>query len=183
MARQSKFALENSCILRSTIGAAALLLCSLIAGCSTTEQQPQGANSPSGGLIIPSNFDQALKENQKALAEGKGPLDIPLYNIGVVFAHSANPKRDYPRALLSFRTLVKDYPSSPRAEQAKIWIQALEQNQKNSEEGQKLADEKRALSRERDQLAQERSKLNYTIEKSRQLDAEIEKRRKQSLNR
>ena len=183
MARQLIFARENSRFLRSTIGAAALLLCSFIAGCSTTEQQPQGANSPSGGLIIPSNFDQALKENQKALAEGKGPPDIALYNIGVVSAHSANPKKDYPRALLSFRTLVKDYPSSPRAEQSKIWIQALEQNQKNSEEGQKLADEKRALSRERDQLSQERAKLNYAIEKSRQLDAEIEKRRKQSLNR
>ena len=183
MARQSILAVENSRILRSTIGAAALLLCSLIAGCSMLDQTSQGDNSPSGGLIIPSNFDQALKENQKALAEGKGPPDIALYNIGVVSAHSANPKKDYPRALLSFRTLVKDYPSSPRAEQAKIWIQALEQNQKNSEEGQKLADEKRALSRERDQLSQERTKLNYAIEKSRQLDAEIEKRRKQSLNR
>ena len=163
--------------------AAPLLLGSLIAGCSTTDQSSQGTIAPTGGLIIPSNFDQALRENQKSLAENKGQPDVALYNIGVISAHSANPKKDYSRALLSFRTLVKDHPSSMRAEQAKIWIQALEQNQKNIEEGQKLADDKRALVRERDQLAQERNKLNYAIEKSRQLDAEIEKRRKQSLNR
>jgi len=167
-----------------------LLLTALIAGCSSIQTPGQGANSVDGGLIVPSNFDQALREHQKALTEGKGQPDAALYNIGVIWAHSANPKKDYLKALNSFRTLVKDHPASPRAEPAKIWIQALEQNFKNLEEGQKLADEKRALARERDQvtrerdqLAQERNKLNYAIEKSRQLDAEIEKRRKQSLKR
>ena len=176
--------------LRLLFTAASLLLGLLVTGCSTTDQPWQGNSSPTGGLIIPSNFDQALKENQKALAENKGQPDVALYNIGMISAHSANPKRDYSRALLSFRTLLRDYPGSLRAEQAKLWIQAIEQNQKATEEGHKLAEEKRALTRERDQLAQERTqlaqernKLNYAIEKSRQLDAEIEKRRKQSLNR
>ena len=162
---------------------APLVLGSLIAGCSTTDQPRQGTSSPTGGLIIPSNFDQALKENQKALAENKGQPDVALYNIGVISAHSANPKKDYSRALLSFRTLLKDHPSSLRAEQAKLWIQAIEQNQKAAEEEHKLAEDKRAFARERDQLTQERNKLNYAIEKSRQLDADIEKRRKQSLKR
>ena len=183
--------------LRLLFSGAPLLIGALIAGCSTTDPSGQGAGSPASGLIIPSNFDQALKENQTALAENKGQPDVALYNIGVISAHSANPKKDYYRALLSFRTLVKDHPSSPRTEPAKLWIQALEQNQKATEEGQKLVEDKRALARERDQLArerdhlalernqlaQERNKLNYAIEKSRQLDAEIEKRRKQSLNR
>ena len=37
--------------------------------------------------------------------------------------------------------------------------------------------------REREVLAQERKKLKYTEEKSRQLDLDIEKRRRKSLNR
>jgi hypothetical protein len=168
---------------RVLFSAAPLLLGFVITGCSTIDPSSQGTGSTTGGLIIPGNFDQALKENQKALANGKGQPDVALYNIGVISAHSANPKKDYSKALLSFRTLVKDYPSSLRAEQAQIWIQALEQNQKNTEEGQKLAEDKRTLVRERDQFAQERNKLNYAVEKSRQLDAEIEKRRKQSLKR
>jgi hypothetical protein len=183
MKERSNFAETNARKSNSLLAAAALILCAFIAGCATMEQQPPAIDSPTGNSILPSNFDQALKENQRALAEGKGPPDVALFNIGVVSAHSANPKKDYPRALLAFRTLVKDHPSSPRAEQAKIWLQALEQIQKNAEEIQKLADEKRAVARERDLVSQERSKLNYAIEKSRQLDAEIEKRRRQSLNR
>ena len=190
MTQRLIFLLRRLRTLRLLFGAATLLFGSLFAGCATTDHSWQDTNSPTGGVIIPSNFDQALKENQKALAENKGQPDVALYNIGVISAHSANPKKDYSRALLSFRTLLKDYPGSLRAEQAKLWIQAIEQNQKASEEGQRLAEEKRAVARERDQLAQERTqlsqernKLNYAIEKSRQLDAEIEKRRKQLLKR
>jgi len=190
MTQQLKFILRRVGNLRLLFSAASLLLGSFIAGCSTTGPSWQGTSAPTGGLIIPGNFDQALKENQKALAENKGQPDVALYNIGVISAHSANPKKNYSRALLSFRTLVKNHPSSPRAEPAKLWIQAIEQNQKIAEEEHKLTEDKRAVARERDQLAQERTqlaqernKLNYAIEKSRQLDADIEKRRKQSLNR
>ena len=190
MAQRLTFAVKGIRNFRSLLWVAPLLLGSLIAGCSTTDQSSQGTSPATGGLIIPSNFDQALKDNQKALADGKGQPDLALYNIGVISAHSANPKKDYFKALNSFKTLVKDYPASPRAEPAKVWIQAIELNFKNLEEGQKLAEEKRALVRERDQLAQdraqltqERNKLNYAVEKSRELDAEIEKRRKQSLKR
>jgi len=197
MAQNISYTVKKLSNLCPRLSLAVFLLGALIAGCSTTDQTQQGTGSTTGGLIIPSNFDQALKENQKALTDGKDQPDLALYNIGVISAHSANPKKDYSRALLSFRTLVKNHPSSARAEQAKIWIQALELNQKISEESHKLSEEKRALLRARDQLTQEReqltqertqltqerNKLNYAVEKSRQLDADIEKRRKQSLKR
>ena len=190
MAQRLSFSLQTLRIFRLRLWVAPLLLGSLVAGCSMTDQSSLDASAPAERVIIPSNFDQALKENQKILAEGKGQQDLALYNIGVISANSANPKKDYFKALTSFKTLLKDYPTSPRAEPAKAWVQALELNFMNLEEGQKLAEEKRTLARERDQLAQERAqltqernKLNYAIEKSRQLDAEIEKRRKQSLRR
>ena len=170
MTQRLIFLLRRLGHLRLLFSAATLLFGSLIAGCATTDHSWQDTNSSTGGLIIPSNFDQALKENQKALAENKGQPDVALYNIGVILAHSANPKKDYFKALNSFKTLVKDYPASPSAEPAKIWIQAIELNYKNLEEGQKLTEEKRAVARERDtlardrdQLAQERNKLNYAI--------------------
>lgn len=158
--------------------------------CTTIKTNRDDGGSLNGGVIIPANFDQALRENQKALTDNKARADVALYNIGMLSAHSTNPKKDYMRALSAFKTLVKDYPNSPRTEPAKIWIESLEFKYKTLEDGQKIADEKRSLARERDQLAQdrlqviqERNKLNYALEKSRQLDAEIEKRRKQSLKR
>jgi hypothetical protein len=113
----------------------------------------------------------------------KGAEDLALYNIGVILAHPANPKRDQTKAINSFKVLVAEYPRSVYAEPSKVWIDVLEQQRKLKEERQKLIEEKRGLTREKEMLVQERQKLYYENEKSQQLDMEIEKRRRQSLRR
>src|SRR5574341_361771 len=157
MTRPLALTTMDLCRLNSLIGAEVLIAWSMIAGCSLIDLQPQNPTPASEGLLGPEDFDVALAENQRALAEGRVAPDVARYNIGVVSGHSANPKRDHPRALQSFTTLVKNYPTSPRAEEARIWIQALEQIQKNNEELKKLAEEKRAILREREQLTQDRN--------------------------
>jgi hypothetical protein len=94
----------------------------------------------------------------------------------MISAHSGNPKKNYTRALSYFRTVVKEYPQSQMSEPVKTWIQVLEEHQKMSEE-------KRLLMRERESLVQEKEKLKYANEKSRQLDVEIEKRRRETLRK
>lgn len=134
-------------------------------------------------VSAPANFDAALKENQTALAAGKIAPDIALYNTGFIWAHPSNPKRDSSKAIRSFQTLVAEHPRSSLLEPAKTWIQVLEQQQKVAEERRELAEEKRALGKEREMLARERQRLNYAAEKSRQLDLEIEKRRRKTLSK
>jgi hypothetical protein len=155
--------------------------------CATPTDVGQGSGSePSNRGPIssaPTNFDAALKENQAAWAAGRIAPDIALYNSGYLCGHPSNPKKDYSKAIYSFQTLIAEHPRSSLVEPAKTWIQVLEQQQKIVEERRKLADEKRALEREREMLAQERQKLNYASEKSRQLDLEIEKRRRQTLSK
>ena len=162
---------------------AALGACAFFIGCTTGEMK-LGPSSESSQIVqAPSNFDLALKQNQTALFERKGPPDVALYNIGLILSHPSNPRKDQPKALHSFKTLVAEHPRSKFADQAKTWIQVLEQQQKNAEEKQRLVEEKRTLSREREMLLLERQKLNYANEKSQQLDLEIEKRRRQSLSK
>ena len=141
-------------------------------------------------VSTPANFDVALKDIQSAQAAGKMPPDIALFNTGVILAHPSNTKKDYSKALVSFKALAADYPKSALVDQSKTWIQVIEQQQKVADERQKIADErqkiaeeKRALIRERETLSLERQKQNYTNEKSRQLDLEIEKRRRKSLGK
>jgi len=161
-----------------------------LASCSTMRNGSMGPGTESNAayierskaLLAEGNYETAFQENQKALAEKKGTPDVALFNMGLISAYSLNPKKDYPKALGSFRTLVNQYPQSPLAEQAKVWVLVLEEHQKIAEDKQKLAEEKRALSREREMLAQEREKLKYTAEKLRQVDIEIEKRRRQTLS-
>jgi hypothetical protein len=173
--------------LRGTVLAALLSL----AGCATMRINSMGSGTESNAeyierskaLFTEGNYEAALKENQKALAEKKVALDVALFNMGLISAYSSNPQKDYPKALVSFRTLVSQYPQSPLAEQAKVWVLVLEEHQKITEDKQKLVEEKRALTRERELLSLEREKLKYTAEKLRQVDIEIEKRRRQTLSK
>jgi hypothetical protein len=163
-------------------GIVALGACLCFIGCTAREMTP-GPGAEPRQIVPPPNFDTALKQHQTTLFERKGPPDVALYNIGLILSHPSNPKKDQPRALHSFKTLVAEHPRSQFVDQAKTWIQVLELQQKNADERQRLVDEKRALSREREMLSQERQKLNYVSERSQQLDLEIEKRRRQSLSK
>jgi hypothetical protein len=177
VARQGLYRLRTLC------SATALSACFIVSGCATGEFG-SGADATRGAIVeTPVNFEAALKQNQAALAQRNGHQDLALYNIGVILAHPANPRRDQAKAVRSFKTLVGEYPRSTYAEQAKTWIQVLEQQQRLADERQKLAEERRVLNREREMLLQERQRRNYANEKSEQLDMEIEKRRRQSLGR
>jgi tetratricopeptide (TPR) repeat protein len=191
------FRLPSNCVklFQHLLKAGVLTACVSLIGCATIgEQMPQKEAQPrkeiqpeylerSKTLFAEGKYEAALQENQKALAEGRGAADAALFNMGLISAYSLNPKKDFPKALHSFKALVAQYPRSSFAEQGKVWIQVLEEHQKIAEDRQKLVEEKRTLTRERETLSQEREKLKYTAEKSRQVDMEIEKRRRKSLNR
>jgi len=130
----------------------------------------------SKALFSQGQYEAAITENQKIIQDRRGSPDVALFNMGMISAHPTNPKKNYTRALSSFRTLVKEYPQSSMVDPAKTWITVLE-------EQQKIADEKRILTKEREALLQEKDKLKYTIEKSRQVDIEIEKRRRGTLQK
>ena len=99
------------------------------------------------------NFEAALEENQKILSSsGKTTSkDRALFQIGLIYAASRNPKRDLDKSLSSFSRLVKEYPQSPFADEAKIWIDLLQENQK----------------------------LNRMIEKSKEVDIAIEEKKRE----
>ena len=159
-------------------------------GCTTVLQNSRAPESDRSDqfalakvLFKEGNYEAAMKENQKLLSEGKAPGDMALYNIGLISACSLYPKKDYLKALDTFKKLVIQYPHSSFVGEAKVWIQVLEEHQKIADERQKFLEEKRNLTREREILSQEWEKLKYTVEKSRQLDIEIEKRRRQTQSR
>jgi hypothetical protein len=181
---------------------AAAALALLLSGCTTISDPVKGLGGPtqtarttdpfehSKALVAAGKYDEAYKENQRILSEGRGPRDVALFNMGLISAYSSNPRKNYSRALVSFRSLVAEHPGSSLAEHAKMWIQVLEEHQKLIEERQrilddkqKLLEERRALIRERETLSQEKEKIKYTVEKTRQVDIEIEKRRRQALTK
>ena len=114
-------------------------------------------------LLAEGNYEGALKENQRILSlSGQNPPgDEALFNVGLIHAHPGNTKKDYGKSLTFFRRLIKEYPQSAWVEQAKIWAGILQDNEK--------------LSRSIEELSQ-------VIEKSKQVDIEIEEKKREKAN-
>lgn len=111
-------------------------------------------------FLAEGNYEGALKENQRILSlSGKNPPgDEALFNMGLIHAHPGYSKRDYTKSLALFKRLIKDHPQSPWVEQAKTWAGALQENEKLS----RLIEE-----------------LTQVIEKSKQVDIEIEEKKRE----
>lgn len=105
------------------------------------------------------DYEGSLKENQKVilLCDNSPPEDEALFYAGLIYAHYGYPKRDYQKSLDLFKRLVRNFPHSPFAGKAKILIGILQENERSK----------------RDIEA-----LNKTIKKSKQVDIEIEEKKK-----
>jgi tetratricopeptide (TPR) repeat protein len=112
------------------------------------DQLPRAKTLPDQG-----NFEGALEEAQRVLsAPGKNSSkDRALFQIGLIHAAPRNPRRDLDKALSSFLRLVKEYPQSSLLDEAKAWIELLQENQK----------------------------LNRMIEKSKEVDIAIEEKKRE----
>lgn len=111
-------------------------------------------------LLNQGDYEGALKENQKVLSlyDNVPPGDEALFNAGLINANAGYPKRDYQKSVDYFKRLVKIFPDSPFAGQAKTWIGILQENER---------------------LKREIEELNKTINKSKQVDIEIDEKKKE----
>jgi len=111
-------------------------------------------------LLAEGNYEGALMENQRilSLSGPNPPGDEALYNLGWIQAHPGNPKKNYAKSLAFFKRLIKDYPGSSLVEQAKIWVGVLQDNEK---------------------LSRSVEELSLVIEKSKQVDIEIEEKKRE----
>jgi tetratricopeptide (TPR) repeat protein len=78
-------------------------------------------------LLARGDYEDALEKNMKVLARFSNipPADKALFNLGLIYAHYGNPNKDYKKAFSFFWRLSKDFPQSPLAEEAKIWVGVL----------------------------------------------------------
>lgn len=105
-------------------------------------------------LLAQGDYEGSVNENQKVLsvAAHRPPEDEALFNLGLIYAHFSNPKKDFGKSIDFLNKLIKDHPGSPLVEQAKIWIKVL----------------------------QEHIELNQVIEKLKQVDIEVEEKKKKA---
>lgn len=111
-------------------------------------------------LLNQGDYEGSLKENQKVLSlyGNVPPGDEALFNLGLIYTHYGYPKRDYQKSLDYFKRLLKVFPQSPLVGHSKIWIGILQENER---------------------LNMEIEELKKTIKKSKQVDIEIDEKKKE----
>jgi len=104
-------------------------------------------------LLAAGDFEGFISENQRVLsvAHPRSSKDEALFNLGLVYAHEGNPKKDFLKSLDFFKRLIREHPRSPLVEQAKIWVGLL----------------------------QEYESLGQVIQKLKQVDIEVEERKRE----
>ena len=169
---------------------------------SNRRQQLRETLASGQQLLVRGDYDGSLKafESVVAIAQNQPPADVATYNIGLVFAHPHNPKKDVRQAIGTLNQVIAKYPESAWAEQARVWVGVLieaEESKKEIARTQQLV-EKSQEEIERNRLAAEKSKhefeksrleldksrqeiekMKQMLEKSKQIDIEIEKKRRE----
>lgn len=118
------------------------------AATAAAEQKPPAVPSP-GRVIENQNFEEAVQKNLQILkaAGKKKPADEALYNLGLIYAHADNPAKDYNKSQTYFQTLIKQFPDSPLAEEARIWLGLFETLEKIQQIDIEIEQQKRELIR------------------------------------
>jgi tetratricopeptide (TPR) repeat protein len=145
-------------------------------------------------LLSRGDFDGSLKafESVAEIARDQAPADVAWYKMGLIHLYPRNPKKDRHQAIGSFSRVLSRFPESSWAEQAKIWVDVLNEAESSTRDLEKSQEtlETARQEAERNRHALEKSKLEIEksrqeierakqiIEKSRQVDIEIEEKRR-----
>ncbi len=164
----------------------ACLIVVALTGCATLKQTETKRETreyfvTARKLLDQGDYEGSLKENQRVLSlyQGVPPGDEALFNMGLIYAHYGYPERDYQKSLDHLKRLVKVFPQSPFAGQAKIWIGMLQENERLTKQTEELDKSIKRSQQESEKLKKEIEELNKTIKKSKQVDIEIDEKKKE----
>jgi tetratricopeptide (TPR) repeat protein len=183
------------------------LLIVFLSGCSVLRdwrEQRQIRDSMLQGhsLFANGDYDAAFAKYREAvvLAGDHAPGDAAVYNIGLIYAHPSNPKRDNRKAIQAFSQLISDHAQSPWAEEARIWVGLLQQVENSKQEAEwtreAMERSKEAIEKSRqevekfrlaaekskeevDRTKQEMEKTRQALERANQIDIEIEQKKRE----
>ncbi len=171
-----------------------------LAGCSTLEEMDIRRETRTHLITAreslgKGDYEGSLKENQKVLSLSRNvpPADEALFNMGLLYGHYEYAKGDPRKSLDHFKRLVEVFPRSPFAGQAKIWIGMLQENERVNRENERLSrrieeldrgieESERTIRRfqqENQRLNREIEELNRSIRKSKQVDIEVDEKKKE----
>ena len=142
--------------------------CALLSGLKD-KRETEDALARAHKYMEKGDYDAAERENIRIISACANmyPEDEAFLNLGLIYAHPGNPKRDPDKAAASFKKVLTFFPESRFAGQAKILIGVVQKYEK--------------MTQENERLEKEVQELKTTIKKSKQIDLEIDLKKKELL--
>ncbi len=99
-------------------------------------------------LIDRGEYDKAIRKSEELLASPNDSTlsDEALFALGLLSADVKNPRKDYQKSRDYFTRLVKEYPGSEYAGQARIWIGVLDLFEKSKQVDLEIDVKKKGIS-------------------------------------
>lgn len=169
-----------------------LLAMSCLSGCACLLNKPQVCEPTFAPQQVMQSGDYSgfLAENEKLLSTCKesNSCDAALFNLGFLYAYSKSPYFDRTEGLKYLGQLVKEYPQSPLAYEAMVWMDfivenvTLDKKQRNLQGQVKSKDAARKrLQREVKSKDETINELRDQIKRSRDIDVEMGRKEREVL--
>lgn len=136
-------------------------------------------------FIVDGNYRQALEKYQQLLKEYPQMADEVFFQMGLIYSHPENPDKDYKKSLEYFRKVRKEFPDSNLKNKAQIFASLLnkiiQQGQKNKEQRAEivvLTEQLDILKKESLEKDKKSEELKQQIEKLKEIDLNIQKKKR-----
>ncbi len=117
------------------------------------------------------NFPASLNTYEQIIAAHPLIGDKVLFEMGIIYASPANKQKDYHKALNCFQRIIKTYPQSKYGQNSEVMINLLDTVMNSNN---KLVSRQKQI----ENLEQQLAELEKTLEKIKEIDMSLEKRKK-----
>lgn len=161
----------------------ALLICSVIAGCASYADKVQaGTIQGNEPRWRPLSTDETQKDQQKLGASADmSPTAEVLFNTGLNYADPRDPRKDYNKSVAAFKRLLKEHPKSVWADRSHVVLDILQENARLKRQSADGIQETTRLKRQSVDAMQETTRLKQIIEQSKNVDIEIEQKKREAI--
>ncbi|MDY6971965.1 MAG: hypothetical protein SV775_06525 [Thermodesulfobacteriota bacterium] len=80
-------------------------------------------------FVVKGDYEKALKEYEAALKlfPKVTPGERTVFNMGLIWSHPDNPKRDCKKSAMYFQQVLRDFPNSRLSKEAGIWAYMIDE--------------------------------------------------------
>jgi hypothetical protein len=182
----------NARLLFKMLKKCAVIAFLLAAGCASPGFKHVQRVSPVVAPVFPpqevmqaGDYIEFLKENQAVIKDCQDEVQcaMALFNLGFIYAYPKSPYYDQRIGQHYFDELVKKYPESPWAFEARVWSEIVRKGNGSEADRQRLRGEvrsqKTAIKELQKQIEQSKEELQKQIDQSKEVDMEIDRREKE----